>query len=227
MYRILILEDDKDLRNGIVYALTREGFVTEATDSLQGLRKISLSSIDALLLDVTLSDGDSRDYLKELRKFSNIPVIFLTAHNTEIDMIKGFDAGADDYVTKPFSIPLLVRRLKAVLNRNHLKSECRYCTGEFIYDFQEKILIKDGAAIPLSKTEVKLIELLIKNKNQVLTWEILLEKIWDIDGNFVDKNTLSVNIARLREKIGDDRKHPRWIKNVFGIGYKWSDRDEE
>ena len=226
MYRILIVEDDDALRNGIVYALTREGYAAEATDSLKGLSMLPLSSMDALLLDVTLSDGDSREYLKELRKSSNIPVIFLTAHNTEIDMIKGFDAGADDYVTKPFSIPLLMRRLKAVLNRSHLESESRYCTGEFIYDFQEKMLIKNGTAIPLSKTEVKLIELFIKNRNQVLTWEVLLERIWDIDGNFVDKNTLSVNIARLREKIGDDRKQPRWIKNVFGIGYKWSDRDE-
>ncbi len=224
MYRILILEDDDALRNGIVYALTKEGYTAEATDSLKGLSMFPLSSIDALLLDVTLSDGDSREYLKELRKSSNIPVIFLTAHNTEIDMIKGFDAGADDYVTKPFSIPLLVRRLKAVLSRSHLES--RYYAGNLIYDFQEKILFKDGVAIPLSKTEVKLVEFFIKNRNQVLTWEILLERIWDIDGNFVDKNTLSVNIARLREKIEDDRKHPRWIKNVFGIGYKWSDRDE-
>lgn len=225
MYQILIIEDDKDLRNAIAYALTKEGYATKTADSLKELQKIPLNLIDAMLLDITLPDGDSRKYLETLRKTSNLPVIFLTAHNTERDMIKGFDAGADDYVTKPFSVPLLIRRLRAVLGRSHQKSNQQYCNGELTYSFEEKVLTKAGTIIPLSKTELKLLEALIKNKNQVLTWELLLEKIWDIDGNFVDKNTLSVNIARLREKIEDDRKHPKWIQNVFGIGYKWSDRD--
>ncbi len=227
MYRILVVEDDKDLRNGVVYALEREGYVVETAESLRELNAVSFSSMAAILLDITLPDGDSRNYLSILKKSSAVPIIFMTAHNTETDMIQGFDAGADDYITKPFSIPLLLRRLKAVLRRSSKDLEATYCVRELSYDFREKSLKKDGDPVPLSKTEIKLLEVFIQNKNQVLTTEILLEQIWDIDGNFVDKNTLSVTVARLRAKIEEDRKHPKWIRNVFGIGYKWSDRDEK
>ena len=112
-----------------------------------------------------------------------------------------------------------------MLRRMGQEHDVKYWAGELVYDFEHKILKKAGEEIPLSKTEIKLLEVLIQNRNQVLTWEILLDRIWDIDGNFVDKNTLSVNIARLREKMEDDRKNPKWIVNVFGIGYKWSDKD--
>ena len=182
---------------------------------------------DAILLDVTLPDGDSREYLEVLRKTTEIPVIFLTARNTEKDMIKGFDAGADDYVTKPFSIPLLTRRLKALLKRSSVRNDGRYSAGDLLYDFEKKILFKKDKEVSLSRTESKILEILIQNRNQVLTWETLLEKIWDIDGNFVDKNTLSVNISRLRDKIENDKRNPEWILTVFGIGYKWSDKNAE
>lgn len=223
MYRILVVEDDDILRNGIVYALKKENYTTVTAGCLGEIQEVLNDNIDAILLDVTLPDGDSREYLLKLRKKNQIPVIFLTARDTERDMIKGFDAGADDYITKPFSVPLLVRRLKAMLRRAGEEHSTKYCVGDLTYDFEDKILKKAGREIILSRTEMKLLEALIQNRNQVLTWEVLLERIWDIDGNFVDKNTLSVNIARLREKIEDDRKNPKWIVNVFGIGYKWSD----
>lgn len=225
MHRILVVEDDDALRNGIAYALKKEGFQAVTAKSLSEIRGELSEDIDAVLLDVTLPDGDGRDYLQKLRQTCAIPVIFLTARNTERDMIQGFDAGADDYVTKPFSISLLVCRLKALLRRTGKNGDSRYCAGDLLYDFDAKILKKSGREISLSRTELKILETLIRNRNQVMTWEILLERIWDIDGNFVDKNTLSVNVARLREKIEDDRKKPRWILNVFGIGYKWSDKD--
>lgn len=225
MNRILVAEDDEALRKGIAYALKKEGFEVRTASSLKEFKQELGSAIDMVLLDVTLPDGDSRDYLFTLRKSSKIPVIFLTARNTERDMIQGFDAGADDYITKPFSLPLLIRRIKALLRRNTHTTSTAYCAGNLIYDFEKMELRKSGQEIALSKTERKLLEAFIQNRNQVLTWEILLERIWDIDGNFVDKNTLSVNIARLREKIEDDRKVPKWIVNVFGIGYKWSDKD--
>lgn len=225
MYRILVVEDDKDLNKGIAYALKKEGYQCITAGCLKEVKQELNSDVDAILLDVTLPDGDSRDYLLNLRRSSQIPVIFLTARNTQRDMIRGFDAGADDYITKPFSIPLLVRRLAALLRRAARGTDGRYEAGNLSFDMEKKILKKSGQEIPLSKTELKILEVLIQNKNQVLTWEILLERIWDIDGNYVDKNTLSVNIARLREKIEDDRKTPKWILNVFGIGYKWSDED--
>lgn len=227
MYRILVVEDDEVLRNGMVYALKKEGYAAQTAGCLAGLKKMPQIEADAVLLDVTLPDGDSRDYLSVLRRTTEIPVIFLTARNTERDMIKGFDAGADDYVTKPFSIPLLMRRLKALLKRSAGKADGNYHAGNLTYDFEKKSLTKEGNPISLSRTEMKILETLIQNRNQVLTWEILLEKIWDIDGNFVDKNTLSVNISRLRDKIEEDKKNPKWILNVFGIGYKWSDQDAE
>ena len=225
MYQILVVEDDEVLRNGIVYALKKEGFQPLPAGSLKDLKEELAKEADLILLDVSLPDGDSRDYLKRLRQTSRIPVIFLTARNMERDMIEGFNAGADDYITKPFSIPLLMCRLRALLRRSGKESGSRYHAGELSYDFETKTLKKSGQEIVLSKTELKILEALIQNRNQVLTWEVLLERIWDVDGNFVDKNTLSVNIARLREKIEDDRKNPKWIVNVFGIGYKWSDRD--
>ena len=225
MYQILVVEDDEVLRNGIVYALKKEGFQPLPAGSLKELKEELAKEADLILLDVSLPDGDSRDYLKRLRQTSRIPVIFLTARNMERDMIEGFNAGAVDYITKPFSIPLLMCRLRALLRRSGKESGSRYHAGELSYDFETKTLKKSGQEIVLSKTELKILEALIQNRNQVLTWEVLLERIWDVDGNFVDKNTLSVNIARLREKIEDDRKNPKWIVNVFGIGYKWSDRD--
>lgn len=227
MYRILVVEDDAALRNGIVYALKKEMYDTVTAGCLDEMKEALKGSVDAVLLDVSLPDGDSRNYLEKFRLSIKIPVIFLTARNTERDMIKGFDAGADDYVTKPFSIPLLMRRLRAVLRRSGREADECYRAGSLIYDFKLKILSKNGREISLSRTEIKVLEILLKNRNQVLTWESLLEKVWDIDGNFVDKNTLSVNIARLREKIEEDRRHPKWIVNVFGIGYKWSDKDAE
>ena len=225
MNRILIVEDDDALREGISYALKKEGFLTETASHLQGLDARLAEDIDAVLLDVSLPDGDSRDYLSELRRKNPVPVIFLTARSTEQDMIRGFDAGGDDYIAKPFSIPLLVRRLKAVLKRAGETASSRYCAGNLTYDFEKKLLLKDGKEIVLSRTEGKLLEALIRNRNQVLTAEILLDRIWDVDGNFVDKNTLSVNISRLREKIEEDKRSPRWIRTVFGIGYKWEDRE--
>lgn len=227
MIRILVVEDDKDLQNGVACALRKEGYEVDTADSIRELDAVLLPLIDAVLLDITLPDGDSRIYLRELRRKSDVPIIFLTAHNTETDMIRGFDAGADDYVTKPFSIPLLLRRLRAVLRRGGKESGAEYRAGSLVYDFQAGILTRDGVTVALSKTEKKLLEVFLGNRNQVLTTEILLHRIWDIDGNFVDKNTLSVAVARLRAKIESDRKHPRWIRNVFGIGYKWSDSDEE
>ena len=225
MYQILVVEDDEILRNGIVYALKKEGYQLKAVGSIREWKEVIDKTVDLILLDVTLPDGDSRDSLLHMRRTMQIPVIFLTARNTEKDMIKGFDAGADNYITKPFSIHLLVRQIKVLLRRCGKDMDEKYCAGKISYDFKSKTLMKSGHEISISKTELKLLEALIHNKNQVMTWELLLEKIWDIDGNFVDKNTLSVTITRLREKLEDDRKHPKWILNVFGIGYKWSDQD--
>lgn len=228
MGRILVVEDDAMLREGIVYALKQEGYEVSTASCLSEFldcMEKEGEAIRAVLLDVSFPDGDGRNCLRKLReqKGNETPVIFLTARNTERDMIAGFDAGGDDYVTKPFSVPLLMRRLKALLQRSGTKDSSLYQTGNLCYDFLSGILKKDGNEVKMSRTEQKLLEMFLKNPNQVLTAEVLLERVWDVDGNFVDKNTLSVNISRLRGKIEEDKNHPVWIKNVFGIGYKWSD----
>ena len=228
MRRILVVEDDEMLREGIVYALKQEGYEADTASCLsefQDCIEKEGETIQAVLLDVSFPDGDGRSCLRKLReqKGNETPAIFLTARNTERDMIAGFDAGGDDYVTKPFSVPLLMRRLKALLQRSGKKDPSLYQAANLCYDFTSGILKKDGCEIKMSRTEQKILELFLKNPNLVLTTEILLERVWDVDGNFVDKNTLSVNISRLRGKIEEDKNHPMWIKNVFGIGYKWSD----
>lgn len=224
MYRILILEDDEALRMGLAFQLKREGFQVLDASRVAQVEEELKKGVDLMLLDVSLPDGDSRQYVEHLRQKSKIPVIFLTARNREADMLSGFDAGADDYVTKPFSFPVLNRRIWALLRRS--ESGDRYYCEDLVYDFQKKELKIKGEKIPLSNRETRILEIFIRNKNQVLTFDTLLEKVWDIDGNFVDRNTLNVNIARLRGKIEEDKKTPRWIVNIFGIGYKWSEEHE-
>lgn len=224
MYRILILEDDEALRMGLAFQLKREGFQVLDASRVAQVEEELKKGVDLMLLDVSLPDGDSRQYVEHLRQKSRIPVIFLTARNREADMLCGFDAGADDYVTKPFSFPVLNRRIWALLRRS--ESGDRYYCEDLVYDFQKKELKIKGEKIPLSNRETRILEIFIRNKNQVLTFDTLLEKVWDIDGNFVDRNTLNVNIARLRGKIEEDKKNPRWIVNIFGIGYKWSEEHE-
>ncbi|MEF2879859.1 MAG: response regulator transcription factor [Blautia sp.] len=224
MYRILILEDDEALRMGLAFQLKREGFQVLDASRVAQVEEELKKGVDLMLLDVSLPDGDSRQYVEHLRQKSRIPVIFLTARNREADMLSGFDAGADDYVTKPFSFPVLNRRIWALLRRS--ESGDRYYCEDLVYDFQKKELKIKGEKIPLSNRETRILEIFIRNKNQVLTFDTLLEKVWDIDGNFVDRNTLNVNIARLRGKIEEDKKNPRWIVNIFGIGYKWSEEHE-
>ena len=224
MYRILILEDDEALRMGLAFQLKREGFQVLDASRVAQVEEELKKGVDLMLLDVSLPDGDSRQYVEHLRQKSKIPVIFLTARNREADMLSGFDAGADDYVTKPFSFPVLNRRIWALLRRS--ESGDRYYCEDLVYDFQKKELKIKGEKIPLSNRETRILEIFIRNKNQVLTFDTRLEMVWDIDGNFVDRNTLNVNIARLRGKIEEDKKNPRWIVNIFGIGYTWSEEHE-
>ena len=150
-------------------------------------------------------------------------MIFLTARNTETDMIAGFDAGGDDYVTKPFSMPVLLRRVEALLRRSGEHARSFYYSGSLAWDFENRELSVAGEKVSLTPTEQKLLEVFLKNRNMVLTREVLLARVWDVDENFVDEKTLNVNVQRLRRKLETDANNPRWIQTVFGIGYKWSD----
>lgn len=222
MITILIIEDDKLLNEGISFALKNEGYnILSAYNGEQAIKLLD-NSINLIILDINLPGKSGIEICKYIRKEMSTPIIFLTAKDTEEDIVNGFKVGGDDYITKPFSLPILKERIKAILNRvkteNHI-----YSFKDIIFDFDKLCLTKNGVEIPITKVEVKLLELFIKNKGKVLTRAQILEKIWDIDGDFIDENTVNVNIRRLRTKIEDDPSNPAFIKTVFGIGYMWSD----
>ncbi len=222
MNNILIIEDDRLLNEGISFALKGEGYgISSAYNGKQAIELLN-ENIDLIIIDINLPDIDGIALCKHIRKDITVPIIFLTARDTEEDIIKGFKVGADDYITKPFSLPILKERIKAVLKRGIEKNNIYEYKG-LKFDFHNLRLSKNNVEISITATEVKLLELFIRNKGAVLTRSLILDKIWDIDGDFVDENTISVNIRRLRAKIEDDPSKPGFIKTVFGIGYAWGD----
>lgn len=223
MYHILVVEDDRLLNEGICFALGRQGFGVRGAHSLAEAGRMLAGAVDLVLLDINLPDGDGRDFLTRLRSFRDVPVIFVTARDTEQDMLLGFDAGCDDYIVKPFSIPVLIKKIQALFKRQTAEDVQLAISGELTYDFLAKALYKKDEEIRLTATEHKLLTLFLRNRGQVLTREQILAAVWDAEANFVDENTLNVNVRRLREKLEDDPKNPQHILTVFGIGYKWSE----
>lgn len=220
--KILIVEDDKLLAKGIELVLKRQDYkVTKAYTYEEGIACFKKESFDLALLDVNLRGKSGLDLCKVIRKTSDVPIIFITANDTEEDMIQGFDEGCDDYISKPFSMELLKRRVGAILKRVGKEKKDLFEEGPIQIDYQMKQVLIEGVPTKLTVTEYQLIEALTKNKGQVMTRQMLLEKLWDTKGKFVDENTLSVNIKRLRDKIEEDPKNPKWVHTVFGIGYTW------
>lgn len=224
MAKILIVEDDKILNKGVTFALKKEGYeVVSAYSKSEGNEIISKDKIDFLLLDINLPDGNGLDFCREVRDKVNIPIVLFTANDTEEDMVKGFETGCDDYIAKPFSVEVLRHKVNAILKRNKMINKNLFEYNGLKIDFDRMSVDILGNEINLTATEYKLLELLAINKGKVVTKEILLEKLWDNNGNFVDENTLSVNIRRLRKKIEEDPKNPKYIITVFGIGYTFGE----
>lgn len=220
---ILIVEDNRTLNSGIAFALEKEGYFVHSAYTLKEAGESLKQRMNLILLDINLPDGDGRDFLKEILAGQPIPVLLLTARDSEEDMLKGFVAGCDDYITKPFSMPVLIMKIKAVLKRSEGASRQVYAAGELLYDFENKILKKHGVPIELTALEVRMLEAFLMNKGIVLTRENLLDRIWDAEERFVESRTLNVSIRRLRKKIEDNPEEPKHIRTVFGIGYKWED----
>ena len=225
MSKILIVEDDRNLNNGVAFALKKEGYeVISAYSKLEGKSEMVNSKIDFLILDINLPDGNGLDFCKEIREKIDFPIVFFTANDTEEDTVKGFEVGADDYLAKPFSIEVLKYKINAILKRS--KNPVNKNTFEYnnlIIDFDRILVTIEGEEVNLTATEYKLLEILAKNKGKVITKDMILDKVWDSYGNFVDENTLSVNIRRLRKKIEKDSKKPEYIITVFGIGYTFGE----
>lgn len=222
--KLLIVEDDVIIAGGVKVFLEGKGYSVDCAFNLADARKALNQNYQLIILDCNLPDGSGLDLCRTIREQSNVPVIFLTALDTEEDMIEGFRAGCDDYIAKPFSVELLNQRIMAVLRRSGREEErLLFSYRELTIDFGKMQVFLNQIPVKLSGTEYKLLELLVKNKGQVMTRDSILERIWDCNENFVDENTLNVHIRRLRQKIETDSRHPQYIITVFGIGYTFGE----
>lgn len=228
MCKILLLEDDAGLIDGLVYSLERNGFSLDVVRTVKDAENyLSKHEYDLLLLDVTLPDGTGFEVCEHVRKTgSDVPIIFLTAADEEINVIRGLDSGGDDYITKPFKLGELCSRIKALLRRAGMKTKKDTSVlhaGDITIDLLSSRVLFKNKTLDLTAAEYRLLCLLIRNVNMVVTRNMILDELWDGSGNFVDDNTLSVYIRRLREKVETDPSHPEHLMTVRGFGYRWSE----
>lgn len=218
--RMLIIEDDIDLREGLHFSFSGDGYdVFDTGTKKEGLKEIKKGSYDIVLLDCNLPDGSGFELCKEVREFSNIPMIMLTARDTEMDEIKALELGVNDFLSKPFSLGVLKARVKRIWNE---KTEPeKLISGIITIDKNTCRVYKNKEEIFLSKLEYRLLLYFLENKNHVLSKEQIVSQLWDTEGKYVDNNTVSVNISRLRTKIEKDASKPELIKTIHGIGYIW------
>ncbi|WP_251862062.1 response regulator transcription factor [Clostridium sp. Marseille-Q2269] len=221
MVTILIIEDDDTIAFGIKSFLLKNNYRVIHGKNLKKGKELFKTDIDLILLDLNLPDGSGFDFCSYIKRIKDIPIIFLTVTDEESTMIKGLDMGGDDYITKPFKLSVLQARITAVLRRTlkQNKQESILCCKDIKVIKSEGRVYKDNHEIELTVGEYNLLLKLLENKNRTLTRTILLEKLWDCNGEFVNNNTLSVAIKRLREKLGDDS----FIRTVRGIGYRMED----
>lgn len=223
MKKILVMEDDEILNAGLCYNIQKKEMLPVPVYSIKDAKeKLKEASFDLILLDVNLPDGNGFDFAKEAMPKYSTPFIFLTAHNLEEEIIKGLQLGADDYIVKPFSIKVVMEKIQVVLRRCYSgRKEENYSCGNLLIDMKNHIVMKKDERLSLTPTEFELLEVFVENREQILTKDLLLKKIWDRKGNFVNEHTLSLNVSRLRNKIADDEFD--YIKTIYGLGYKWSE----
>lgn len=229
MRNILMVEDDSTIAFAVKYAVEQESFNLDIASDLNQAREIVSTKVyDLILLDVMLPDGNGYEFLKDLRKHDeDTPIIFLSACDEEVNIVMGLDIGADDYITKPFRVRELISRINAILRRKGKIQDNKKIIkfkNISIHTLEARVF-KNDEEIILTSAEYKLLLILIQNKNVVLTRAQILEKLWDVTYDFVNDNTLSVYIKRLREKIEEDSSKPEYILTVRGVGYKWNGSD--
>lgn len=220
MTKILIVEDDKELRSSLTEFLKAEGYdVCGANGQQEAYSYISEISFDCILLDISLGDGNGFSVCAHIRGISEVPIIFLTASDDEGSTVAGLELGADDYITKPFRPRELAARIKSVIRRKHTDRQ-ELCFGDIRIDTVKGAVYKAGTEVFLSALEYRLLLLFASNKGSLFSRDKLIDELWSVGGEFVNDNTLTVYIKRLREKIEDDCRNPVLIKTVRGLGYK-------
>lgn len=218
---VFLLEDDAAIGMGLSYALENEGYKTTLTKTVsEALKLVEEKAFSLYILDLTLPDGSGYDVCKAIRQKTDAPVLFLTAYDDEVNVVMGLELGADDYISKPFRIKELLARMKSVLRRCKIDNPdgCVRIKNLEIRTGEAKVF-KDGKEIILTAMEYRLLLILLNNRGHILSRTALLENIWDVAGDFVNDNTLTVYIKRLRDKIEDEPENPSIIRTVRGMGY--------
>lgn len=217
---VFLLEDDEAISIGLKYSLENEGYtVTIATSVKSAFEIINKEKFALYILDLTLPDGSGYDVCKKIKSIGDFPVIFLTAYDDEVNVVMGLELGADDYISKPFRVKELIARIKSILRRYNRESKGIIKIGNVLINTNKATVFKNGQEVILTAMEYKLFLILLNNRGNILSRNKLLEYIWDVDGDFVNDNTLTVYIKRLRDKIEDDPSAPMIIKTIRGLGY--------
>ncbi|HLR15802.1 MAG TPA: response regulator transcription factor [Bacillota bacterium] len=229
--RILIVEDDKPIATGLIYSLEQENYETIIFHTYKDASEVIASRMDEItlcLFDLSLPDGSGYDLCKQVKEKRDLPVIFLTAMDDEVNVVMGLDMGADDYITKPFRIRELISRIHSVLRRyeKHVQKETHIKRfGHVTIDTMQGKVFRNNTEVELTAMEYRLLLIFVSNPTQILEREQILDKLWDAAGEFVNDNTLTVYIKRLREKIEENPQKPTFIATVRGVGYKIGDVD--
>lgn len=225
MAKILLLEDDTSLNRGISLKLEKEGYEVLSASGVSRAEEIFRENEVALIIsDITMEDGDGLEFCRNIRRTSDVHLIFLTALDQEVDIVNGYDAGADDYITKPFSLMVLISKVNALMRRIGQDQEEHgqiLVSGSIRVQCREMRVYKEETEILLSKKEMQLLLHFLEYPKQIISKEQILEAVWDMDGQFVDDNTVPVTISRLKKKIAGEEDY-EYIKNVRGLGYLWT-----
>ena len=222
MKRILIVEDDKALSEGICLALRNQEVEMVQCHTITSAKNIMEQAFfDLILLDINLPDGNGLNFMREVKRRSSAPVILLTANDMEADIVTGLEMGADDYITKPFSLAVLRARVNTQIRKQQGEKTNCYMQDGFTFDFDRMEYLKDNKPVELSRTEQKLLKILVQNKGNTIERGTLVDRIWTDGAEYVDENALSVTVKRLRDKLEEAPSKPKYIKTIYGIGYTW------
>lgn len=228
MKRLFLVEDDLSLINGLSFAVKKQGYEIEVVRTvLEADRLWTDGTYDLVILDVSLPDGSGFDFCRKIRQTSKVPIMFLTAADEETDIIMGLDIGGDDYITKPFKLAVFFSRINALLRRseNFNAAVTELNSNDINIRLLKGEVYKQGKLLDLTGSEYKLLCLFMENPDQILSPQQMLEKLWDCNDSYIDNNSLTVYIRRLRTKIEDNPGKPKRIVTVRGMGYKWNTAD--